>query len=283
MAAFTAADVKALREQLGTGMVDTKNALDEADGDIEKADRDPAPEGAKGNAKRADRSTSEGLVAADGRQRRRDPDRARLRDRLRREERAASSRSPTRCSTRSPPPAPTDVDAALAAAADGQTVAELIDDEAAHPRREGRAAPRRARVSGDNFAIYLHKTSKDLPPQVGVVARLRGRRRGDRSQHRAAHLVRQPDVPRPARTCRPTTVENERQIVDRDLPQRGQARGRAAEDRRGPRSTRFFKQVACSSRTTPATTSCPIGRSLKDAGLTRHRLRPLQGRRVSPR
>ena len=64
MANFTLADIKALREQLGTGMVDTKKALDEADGDIEKAVEILRLKGAKGNAKRADRSTSEGLVAA---------------------------------------------------------------------------------------------------------------------------------------------------------------------------------------------------------------------------
>ncbi len=37
MANISIADIKALREQLGTGMVDTKKALEEAGGDIEKA------------------------------------------------------------------------------------------------------------------------------------------------------------------------------------------------------------------------------------------------------
>ena len=64
MANFTIADIKALREQLGTGMVDTKKALEEADGDVEKAVEILRLKGAKGNAKRADRSTSEGLIAA---------------------------------------------------------------------------------------------------------------------------------------------------------------------------------------------------------------------------
>ena len=64
MANFTIADIKALREQLGTGMVDTKKALEEADGDRDKAVEILRLKGAKGNAKRADRSTSEGLVAA---------------------------------------------------------------------------------------------------------------------------------------------------------------------------------------------------------------------------
>ena len=64
MANFTLEDVKTLRERLGTGMVDTKNALVEADGDLEKAVEILRLKGAKGNAKRADRSTAEGLVAA---------------------------------------------------------------------------------------------------------------------------------------------------------------------------------------------------------------------------
>ena len=63
MANFSLEDIKALRERLGTGMVDTKNALVEADGDVEKAVEILRLKGAKGNAKRADRSTSEGLVA----------------------------------------------------------------------------------------------------------------------------------------------------------------------------------------------------------------------------
>src|SRR5690606_992921 len=43
---------------------DTKKALEEADGDVEKATEILRLKGAKGNAKRADRSTSEGLVVA---------------------------------------------------------------------------------------------------------------------------------------------------------------------------------------------------------------------------
>ncbi len=64
MADVSLADIKALRERLGTGMVDTKNALVEAGGDLEKAVEILRLKGAKGNAKRADRSTSEGLIAA---------------------------------------------------------------------------------------------------------------------------------------------------------------------------------------------------------------------------
>ena len=64
MADFSLADLKTLRERLGTGMVDSKNALVEAGGDLEKATELLRLKGAKSNAKRSDRSTSEGLVAA---------------------------------------------------------------------------------------------------------------------------------------------------------------------------------------------------------------------------
>ena len=64
MADFSLEDLKTLRERLGTGMVETKNALVEAGGDLDKATELLRLKGAKGNAKRADRSTSEGLVAA---------------------------------------------------------------------------------------------------------------------------------------------------------------------------------------------------------------------------
>ncbi|MEG1392579.1 MAG: elongation factor Ts, partial [Aurantimicrobium sp.] len=48
MASFSMEDLKTLRERLGTGMVDTKNALTEANGDLEKATEILRLKGAKG-------------------------------------------------------------------------------------------------------------------------------------------------------------------------------------------------------------------------------------------
>src|SRR5690606_41895844 len=64
MANDTPADIKALRELTGAGMLDVKNALDEAEGDQEKAIEILRLKGMKSVAKREGRSTSEGLVAA---------------------------------------------------------------------------------------------------------------------------------------------------------------------------------------------------------------------------
>ena len=69
MANFTAADVKKLREPTGAGMMDCKKALDEADGDFDKAVEILRVKGQKGVAKREGRTAANGLVAAHRRRR----------------------------------------------------------------------------------------------------------------------------------------------------------------------------------------------------------------------
>lgn len=64
MANYTAADVKALREQTGAGMMDVKKALDEANGDKEKAMEIIRLAGLKSLSKREDRTAGAGLIAA---------------------------------------------------------------------------------------------------------------------------------------------------------------------------------------------------------------------------
>ena len=64
MANYTAADIKALRERTGAGMLDVKKALDEADGNAEKALEIIRVKGLKGVSKREGRAASDGLVAA---------------------------------------------------------------------------------------------------------------------------------------------------------------------------------------------------------------------------
>jgi elongation factor Ts len=66
MANYSTADVKRLRELTGSGMMDCKKALDEADGDFDKAVEILRIKGAKDVGKRAERTTANGLVAADG-------------------------------------------------------------------------------------------------------------------------------------------------------------------------------------------------------------------------
>ena len=63
MANFTAADVKRLRELTGSGMMDCKKALTEADGDFDRAVELLRLKGAKDVGKRAQRTAGNGLVA----------------------------------------------------------------------------------------------------------------------------------------------------------------------------------------------------------------------------
>jgi elongation factor Ts len=61
---ITSAQVKALRDATGAGMMDSKRALQEADGDFEKAKQILRESGKAGISKRAGRTAGEGVVEA---------------------------------------------------------------------------------------------------------------------------------------------------------------------------------------------------------------------------
>lgn len=64
MPAYSAADVKKLREETGAGMMDCKKALDEAKGDYEAAKEIVRQRGLAKAEKKADRETKEGYIAS---------------------------------------------------------------------------------------------------------------------------------------------------------------------------------------------------------------------------
>ncbi|HEU4808916.1 MAG TPA: translation elongation factor Ts, partial [Homoserinimonas sp.] len=250
--------------QLGTGMVDTKKALEEADGDVEKATEILRLKGAKGNAKRADRSTSEGLVAAaeaDGKvtiiELACETDFVAKSDKfVALGEKVLDAVVAAGAAT---------VDEALAASAGTQTVGELVSDEAAI-LGEKIELRRLAVVTGDKFSIYLHKTNKDLPAQVGVVLGYAGDD-ADTARGVAQHIsfadpqyLSREDVPA-------DMVDNERRIVEEIS--RGEGKPEAAlpkiiEGRLGA----FFKQVALLEQEYARDNKLVISKVLSDAGLT---------------
>src|ERR1700689_3288379 len=65
MANFSAADVKRLRDLSGAGFIDCKNALTEADGNLDEAVEVLRKKGVKDAGKRADRNAANGLVTAE--------------------------------------------------------------------------------------------------------------------------------------------------------------------------------------------------------------------------
>ena len=60
--AVTVDDIKALRQITGAGVMDSKRALEEASGDIEKAEEILRQQGIASAAKKANRATNQGLV-----------------------------------------------------------------------------------------------------------------------------------------------------------------------------------------------------------------------------
>jgi elongation factor Ts len=64
MAAYSAQDIKQLREDTGAGMMDCKRALDEANGDYEKAKEIVFQRGLAKAEKKSDRETKIGYIAS---------------------------------------------------------------------------------------------------------------------------------------------------------------------------------------------------------------------------
>lgn len=264
MANLTAADVKALRDRLGTGMMDSKNALVEADGDLEKAVEILRLKGAKNNAKRADRSTSEGLVAAVE-----NGTRATMIELACETDFVAKSDKFVNLAdavlAASAAAGAGSAEEALAAQAGSKSVAELINDESA-VLGEKVELRRVASVNADAFAIYLHKTSKDLPPQVGVVVGYSGSD-AETARSVAQHIafadpqyLTRDEVPA-------EVVEKEREIVTEISRNEGKpeaALPKIVEGRIGA----FFKQVALLDQDYAKDNKLSIEQVLKDAGLT---------------
>ncbi|OAX52975.1 translation elongation factor Ts [Rothia kristinae] len=187
MANYTAADIKALRERTGAGMLDVKKALDEADGDQQKAMEIIRVKGLKGVTKREGRATAEGLVAA------------RVQDGV---GYLVEVNSETDFVAKSAPfidfgnsvleaAVVNDVDNLedlLKAESNGKTVEEQVT-EAGALLGEKVIVRRVARLKGAHVSQYLHKTSKDLPAQVGVLLAVEGENVEEIAHDVAVHIA----------------------------------------------------------------------------------------------
>ncbi|MQA87062.1 MAG: elongation factor Ts [Streptosporangiales bacterium] len=213
MANFTAADVKRLRELTAAGMMDCKNALTEAEGDFDKAVEILRLKGARSVHKRAERTASNGLVAAhlvDGTlgvllELNCETDFVAKNERF---QELAAQLAEHDATTR-----PTDVPSLVESAADGGKTVQNLLEEASATLGEKLEIRRFALFDAGSVASYLHKTSPDLPPAIGVLVELGGadEETGKQlAQHIAAaapaYLTRE-EVPA-------ETVENERRIAE---------------------------------------------------------------------
>ncbi|MEY4310881.1 MAG: hypothetical protein RLZ71_807 [Actinomycetota bacterium] len=264
MANYTAADVKALRERSGAGMMDCKGALDEANGDVDKALEVLRLKGLKGVTKREGRTTSNGLIVA-------------------RVSGGTGWLIELACETDFVAKADKFValaesvadavvaagaetlEAALAADLGGKSVQDAINDEAAI-MGEKVELRRVAVVKGASVDAYLHRTSKDLPPQVGVLVAYSGSD-ADTAHDVAVHIA----AFSPAHLTRDDVdaevVATERRIAEETARNEGKPEAALAKIVEG-RVTGFFKENVLLEQDFAKDTKLSVAKVLENAGLT---------------
>ena len=241
MAAYTAQDVKNLREATAAGMLDCKKALDEAEGDYNKAIDIIRVKGLKGVTKREGRLTSNGAVVAKVE--------GNLgvmlelnceTDFVAKGERFVALADDLLAHLQN---AQSDsLEAFLTTTmSSGKTVQATVDE--ANATLGEKIEVRRIAVLKDSpVGIYLHRTSPDLPPQVGVLVQLTkdaaevGK---DIAQHIAAfapQFVNREDVPA-------ELIENERRIAEETAREEGKPEASLIKIIEG-RVTGFVKEVS---------------------------------------
>ncbi|GIH51915.1 translation elongation factor Ts [Microbispora rosea] len=171
MASVNMADVKRLRELTAAGMMDCKKALEESEGDFDKAVDILRLKGAKDVGKREARTASNGLVAVkhEG-----DSLAALLElncetDFVAKNERFQELAADIVAHIVATKPA--DVPTLLESELNGKTVKELLD-EANAALGEKIEIRRFALLEGGFITSYMHKTDPQLPPAVGVLVQL---------------------------------------------------------------------------------------------------------------
>jgi elongation factor Ts len=234
MANFSAADVKKLRELTGAGMMDCKKALDETDGDLDKAIEVLRVKGAAKAAKRgAEREATAGLVAhAPGVLVELNSETdfvAKNEDFVATAQKIADAASEAGAD---------DLEALKAVPLDGQTIGDVVESLAISIGEKIELG-RFVRFDGEVVA-YMHKRAADLPPAVGVLVEYTGdadAARGAAMQiaaMRPQYLTRE-EVPA-------EIVEKEREIAEQTSREEGKPEQAIAKITEG-RLNGFFKDV----------------------------------------
>ncbi len=263
MANYTAADVKRLRELTGAGMLDSKNALVEADGDFDKAVELLRIKGAKDVGKRAERATAEGLVAA------KDGALIELNSETdfvakNAEFQAVADQIVAAAAAAKA----TDVDALKAAKVGDTTVEQTIADLSA--KIGEKLELRRVAYFDGTVETYLHKRAADLPPGVGVLVEYESgdSEKGTAAAHavalqiaalKAKYLTRE-DVPE-------DIVANEHRIAEETARNEGKPEQALPKIVEG-RVTGFYKDVVLLDQPSVSDNKKTVKALLDDAGVT---------------
>ena len=268
MANYTTADIKALREKTGAGMLDVKKALDEAEGDAEKAIEIIRVKGLKGIAKREGRAASAGLIAAKVV----DSGNGQVgvlveinaeTDFVAKNEKFIDFAAKV-------------LDAAVASGAetaealaevevDGSTVKELTDSMQA-VIGEKIVVRRVGRLAAPKVELYLHRTSPDLPAQVAVLIGTDAAGAGvahDIAMHTAAYsplYLSREDVPA-------ETIAKERAIAEETTRAEGKPEKAIPKIVEG-RLNGFFKENCLVDQPYAKDPKTTVGKVVKAAGGT---------------
>ena len=222
-------------------MLDCKKALDEAEGDFDKAVDIIRVKGLKGVTKREGRTTSNGLVIAKVQ----DDLGVMLELNCETDFVAKGDRFQALADellTQLEAVKTSDLDAFLASEIKpGRKVQDAVDEGNA-TLGEKIEVRRVAVLDGSPVGIYMHRTSPDLPPQVGVLVQLTKDALGvgkDIAQHIAAFgptYVNREDVPA-------ELIENERRVAEATAREEGKPEASLSKIVEG-RVTGFVKEVS---------------------------------------
>jgi len=260
MANFSAADVKKLRELTGAGMMDCKKALDEADGDFDKAVELLRVKGAAKAAKRgAEREATAGLVANSGTalvELNCETDFVAKNDDF---IAAAQQIADAAASAR-----PADIEALKGVELRGTTVGNLVEDLAVKIGEKielGRVA-----VFDEPVVAYMHRRASDLPPAVGVLVEYSGD-----SAEAARGIAMQVAAMRPSYLSRdevPTDiVAKEREIAEATAREEGKPEQALPKIIEG-RLNGYFKDVALLDQPSVTDSKKSVRAVVEEAGIT---------------
>ncbi len=263
MANISTADVKRLRELTGAGMMDCKRALDESDGDFDKAVELLRIKGAKDIGKRAERTTAEGLVAsAGGALIELDSETDFVAKNAEFQQLAESV-----VNAAAQLEAGSGVDAVLAAPLGAGTVADAIN--AASVKLGEKLELRRVVKYDGPTTVYLHKRSADLPPSIGVLVQYTGdtgeaaeAARGAAMQIASlkARYVTRDEIPA-------DVVESEKRIAEATAREEGKPEAALARIVEG-RLNGFFKETVLTEQSSVLDSKKTVGALLSSAGIT---------------
>ena len=258
--AISAADVKKLRDLTGAGMMDAKKALQEAEGDFDKAVEILRVKGAAKAAKRgAEREATSGLVANSGNalvELKSETDFvAKNDDFIVAAQKIADAAAQAKAA---------DQEALKAVPLDGKTVGEVVEGLAV-TIGEKIELGQVACFEGETV-VYMHKRAADLPPAVGVLVEYEGANadaaRGAAMQIAAMRpqYLHRDEVPA-------DIVERERSIAEATAREEGKPEQAIAKITEG-RLNGFFKEVALLDQPSVTDNKKSVKQVLDEAGVT---------------